>query len=375
MAYALKIMISSRCENKIPFSDGEVKLTDFRKEIKKEIEAEKLFGENVFEVWINDGDAAAAAADETSWEHCLSQAEESEVFISLYDGDAGWAAGQGDIGICHAELEGALKTGRSKVRVIKLPQSKDSTDPKRKQRNKLFSDFLIEGNFFRGSDIKTKKDAKERVKRTIYEAILELSRRGKMHSRKDKFDRGDALKWNRMNFLDRKRAIELVVEENLKLKLNADFKNGLAFIKIAKEKILFQVSSIPGAFTVPAARELVGRPHLEDHKLFSVLSKNRAFGPIHIIPCHRGITETQALSLLGVPDALTIKSGFGVYAADNVLKSQLVFLEHCRDTTSARHMTQLFFEWLKLSGEDGLLVKRAKERERILKTIANQHDK
>jgi hypothetical protein len=123
---------------------------------------------------------------------------------------------------------------------------------------------------------------------------------------------------------------------------------------------------------IAEARELMGRPHLSDHTASRALANARRAGPIHIVGCHRGVTEAQAISVLGFPDAVTVKSGFGVYVADNVQKVQLIFLDNCRDNAATRHMTQLVFDWLDHSGEAAELVQRAKSRRKIVRTIAEE---
>jgi hypothetical protein len=51
----IRIMISSRCNDACFFDDKKSPtLTAIRKELKTEIEAQKLFGEPAFEVWINE---------------------------------------------------------------------------------------------------------------------------------------------------------------------------------------------------------------------------------------------------------------------------------------------------------------------------------
>jgi len=121
--------------------------------------------------------------------------------------------------------------------------------------------------------------------------------------------------------------------------------------------------------TVASAREMVGQPFLRDYESADLLKGERG-GPIHLIACHRSVTEAQAAKQLGFPDATIVSPAFGVYVADNIQKIQMVFIANCRDETSTRHGVQRFFEWLEQSGEAKLLSDRAASRARIVQAIA-----
>ena len=133
------------------------------------------------------------------------------------------------------------------------------------------------------------------------------------------------------------------------------------------------VHAIPAAFTVAAAREMVGRPFLRDHERTDLLKK--AQGPLHLIACHRGATETQARALLGFPDAIVVSDLFGIYVADEVQKVQFAFLANCRDDAQTRHALQRFLEWLEQSTEALRLAARAQSRANIVRTIAAENKK
>jgi hypothetical protein len=104
----------------------------------------------------------------------------------------------------------------------------------------------------------------------------------------------------------------------------AEEHDGHVFIKVAGRLVLIEPHAIPAAMTVPAAREMVGQPFLRDHQAADVLQDKRV-GPVHVIACHRAITEAQASRQLGFPDATIVSSPFGVYVADNVQKIQIIF--------------------------------------------------
>ena len=112
-------MISSRCKTKFPVGDsGGTELSDIRKQLQKEIEAAKFFGKPLVNVWVNETETEDGTS--TSWDACINQASECDMFIALLDGDAGWRKDGSEIGICHAEFETAYGQSPGKVRVVSL---------------------------------------------------------------------------------------------------------------------------------------------------------------------------------------------------------------------------------------------------------------
>jgi hypothetical protein len=104
----------------------------------------------------------------------------------------------------------------------------------------------------------------------------------------------------------------------------------------------------------------------------SKIAQANAGGPVHLIGCSKGVTETQAMAVLGFPDAMIISDRFGVYVADNILKIQLCLLADCRDAPSTRHAVQRLFDWLERSGEDKQLLARSTSRRAIVDSILAQ---
>jgi hypothetical protein len=85
----IKIMISSRCNDPFPVAaKGAKRLSDIRAQLKAEIEAVRIFGQPVYEVWINE--KAAEDGSQQAWDHCMEQARDCDVFIALFNGNAGW---------------------------------------------------------------------------------------------------------------------------------------------------------------------------------------------------------------------------------------------------------------------------------------------
>jgi len=367
MAKTIKVMLSSRCNDKFPDANG-VTLSSIRKELKKEIEAATLFGEPIFEVWINEmAPPSPAVAD--AWDTCLSEVRECDILVVLYNGNAGWAKTGGDIGICHAEYMEGLSSTRGRTFVIELPVVA-STKPDEVARNKLFSDFFATQAPFRGGTITTVADFKQRVFEAVVEGVTELTRHGARSAAAARFDLGQALNWSRLDFKSRKKAMEDVLVAALKVRPGAkDYKSCISVV-LDNAEIAFFSHAVPAALSVAAARELVGRPFQYDHE--KIPQFGNAAGPVHLIACHRGATEAQATNLLGFPDATVVTAPFGVYVADNIQKVQFVFLANCRDETHTRHALQRFFEWLIQADEQKNLVARAISRTKIIKAIHNE---
>jgi hypothetical protein len=116
----IRVMISSRCNDPIPFGGAPSTLSAVRLRMKQELEQVALLDSRLFDVWINE-DAAPAEGTADSWDACLKQVREADIVLVLYNGSAGWAKEGGDVGICHAELQTALATGGAKIRLIQLP--------------------------------------------------------------------------------------------------------------------------------------------------------------------------------------------------------------------------------------------------------------
>lgn len=361
----IRVMISSRCLDHFPLG-SEHKLSDIRLQLKAEIESSLLFGKKLFEVWINE-DAPPEDATQDSWDACLKAVRDCDVLVVLSNGNAGWAKRPGEIGICHAEYMEGLASARGKVRLIALPNVADDALDEVAQRNKLFQDYVALQSPFRGGTVTTAEQLRTRVHEALLDAVVALTQRGVTSAASSRFDTGQALDWTRLDFRQRKSAMEKVLHDALSASAGGcNQKDVIA--DIAGVKVATVVHAIPAAFTVAAARELVGKPFLSDHEKVHLL-KN-AHGPLHLIACHRGATETQATSLLGFSDATVVSGSFGIFVADDVQKVQFAFLTNCRDESHTRHALQRFLEWLEQTGEARNLAARATSRAKIVKVIA-----
>ncbi len=360
-------MLSSRCNDPFPLN-SKSNLTDLRRELKAEIESAEVLGRKLFEVWINE-DAPPAEGTQDSWDTCLHAVRDCDVLIVLSNGNAGWAAGGQDIGICHAEYMEGLRSAQAKVRLVALPTVPDVKGAAG-ERNRRFQEYVSRQSPFRGGEVKNVADAKKRVLEALSDAVISLAQRGVKAGASTRFDVGAALDWTRLDFRQRKKAMESTLSAALSGLQGAKTLKGGSVVSLDGKDVAVIVHAIPASLSVAAARELIGRPFLEDHQRVALLAS--AHGPLHLIACHRGATETQATSLLGFPDATVVSGPFGVFVADDVQKVQFAFLANCRDDAQTRHASQRFFEWLQQTGEAALVARRAVSRARIVKVLAKE---
>ena len=365
----IRVMISSRCLDFFPAGQKKTRLSDIRKELKSEIEAMEISGKKAFEAWINE-ETPPKGGTWDSWDVCIEAVKDCDILLVISNGNAGWADAAGSIGICHAELMTGLSIAPAKVRLIGLepiPINKDADGT----RNERFQAEVSKQSLFRGGTVKTIDELKTRTKEALHDAVISLAQAGVRDAAKGKFHSGAALDWTRLDFASRQAEMVRVLRDSVLARSGSSEDDGKVFAKIGGQDVLCRFHAIPAALTVGAAKEMVGQPFLRDYLLADKLTGKRG-GPIHLIACHKNATESQALKLLGFPDATVVTAPFGVFVADPVQKVQFAFLTNCRDETNTRHGLQRFFEWLTQTGEDGLVAKRARARARIVRAIAKE---
>ncbi len=366
----IRVMISSR-SNSLVFGDPKLRLADLRLKLKSRIESEELFGSRLFDPWIHE-DARAAEATGDAWEESLKEINRAHIVIVLYNGEAGWAVEAGEIGICHAELMQAVNTAPGKVFLIRLDPLVESEDSAEQQRNLAFQEYVKVQGYFHGLIAASIEEAEKQVTATLREAVAKMTEMGVREARKGRYWSGQALDWSRLDFAARKRAMEAVVTKALLGRSGSrPAKTGVTLPAAGRDILIF-CHGVPAAMSVAAAREMVGQPFLRDHLYDDVLGDDLV-GPIHLIACHRNVTEAQAIRQLGFPDAIIVSAPFGVYLADEVQKTQLVFIAQCRDETSTRHGVQRLFDWLDQSRELERLSERAESRRNIVRAIATEN--
>jgi hypothetical protein len=356
----VRVMISSRCGDTF---DGQT-LSTHRRVLQKDLESEKLFGEQVFEVWINET-AGPAPGLATWWEWCIAQARDADLVIVLYDGHSGGTLmQQGGVGICDAEFVAAMAAAPHKVRVIYLDPLQSPTTA----ADVRFKADLEVAKPFRMSAA-TGAELRGAVRQSVLDGLRGLALLGSREAKRGRAWTGSALVWTRLDFANRRAAMREVLLDALGAGAAPLAGNAVTTL-IDGHEVLAVCDAIPAALTVAAARELAGQPFLRDHQ-FAPLLTSGIGGPVHFIACHRGVTEAQGLRQLGFSDAIVVHPPFGVYVADEVQKIQMLFLADCRDPTTTRSRVDEAREWLDRAQEAPELRRRADERAQVVRLIAS----
>ena len=337
-------MISSRCVDEIPFKGKQASLSDVREALKVDLEKKQLLGSELFDVWINE-DAPPAPGTDDSWEACMRQVRDADIVLVLYNGVSGWAERSGEIGICHGELQTALAETPGKVRLIELPLAKSL--PENKTRDAKFQLFVSAQSLFRGAKANDGDEAIVVAEQALREAIADLVRLGVREASRGKFYAGAALSWSRLDYEARRKATIAVLRESLRASGGKVVGENIVLFELSGFAVLWICDSVPAGMSLARAREMVGQPFLKDYQKATLLKK-RVIGPIHLIACQKSVSESQAISLLGFPDATIVSAPFGIYLADNVQKIQIALIKECRDPTSTNLGLQRFIAWLVL---------------------------
>lgn len=362
----IRVMISSRCTDMINFGGIEAELSDVRMELKEQIESEQLFGADILEVWINE-DAPPDEGSTDSWDTCLREIDDADIVIVLYNGNAGWALTADGIGICHAELERALSQAPGKVRLIEIDPLKLTPN----DRDNRFRSYVAAQSLFRGGTVTTGEALITRAKEALVAAIVHQVQLGVREAKKGKYHLGAALDWTRLDFSQRKQAIESAIAGVL-----GSPGDRILVQNISGTNVVCSIHGIPDAYSTAEARELVGRPFLIDYELVedAPLSERNKVGPVHIIGIHKTMTESQARGFMGHPNVIIVSAPFGFYLADRIEQIQTLIITECRDETSTRHGVQRCIDWLSQSGEGAKVGTRARKRKAILKEVFKHID-
>ena len=364
----LKLMISSRSDRSTIADEvgNLITLREARQRLKALIEAETFCGGGLVEVWINE--AEHGDYNETDWDECLKQAADCDLFIALYDGDAGWAAPGASVGICQAEFDTALRLAPGKVKIIRLPTAKITAGD---TINQSFLDALNAARRFETRIKDGWPELRDKMLGLVREMILGAAHEGTREYRKSGGNLGQALDWSRLAFAERAKKIAITISESA-TRRSASVKTApaenTAIVEIDGVDVLFVCHGAPRSLSVAASRQMVGQPFLGDHNVVRDI-EGGVVGPIHLIGCPKSVTEAQAVSLLGYPDFTVVPGSFGVYAACQVQRVQLCLLANCADPGSTRNSVDRFFEWLERSRELPSLMSRAKSRRRIVDAI------
>jgi hypothetical protein len=355
-------MLSSRVDDPVPGAPGR-RMADLRRAIKDDLEAAQLLGWKPFEVLINE-DEPPREGDRDAVQHCLDEAASADVVVALVNGNAGWSVEPRGVGICHLELKHALDVAPAKVRVIQLPRG-----PASSQKDRAFQEWL-EGQRGWSRSVSTFDEAVAVARIAAVDALGALAAEGGRLGRRGSYDSGDALAWSRLGSEARAERMVAAARSAALDRAGSRETAGEVVVRVAGREVLLRIHAVPGPMSEPTARARVGQPFLRDHELAG--STDGLAGPVHLVACHRGVTESQAVRILGFTDATLVTPRFGVWAADPIQRAQLLFLAQCRDATATRVAVQRAFEWLEESGEGPLLVARAEARARIVAAIARE---
>ncbi len=373
----IRVMISSRSLSPV-FADN-IMLGDIRQRLQTYLESIRLSlpgptgkeavpigrDQPLFEVWIHEKDPGRTI-NQSTLQMSLKEINRADVVIVLYTGEAGSAPDGGSLGICHAELQEAWARRPEIVSILRLlPLKRDAA-----ARDKQFQQHMASLNPPM-LDVSNETELQAKVVELLQQRVAELVKRGATVGAR-KRDRGQALDWNRLDLVARRAAMHQALARHL------------GATPLAAEERLYQaelpgagtlathLDAVSAAWTVGPAREAVGQPHLRDHLHSPSLDNENLPGVLHLIACHRRITETQAARLLGTPDVVAVTSDFGVYAADRVQQIQYILLADCSDDTATALALRRLKEWLVTAGTGEDLARRAASRRRILSTVAQE---
>jgi len=361
----VRVMLSSRNNDLIPDGERAIALSEVRKALQAELQAERLCGQPLLEVWINEG-AGAEGGDASAWDQCLARVQEADVVVVIYNGQAGWTRDGAGVGICHAELARALDVHPAKVRLIRLRFLSDrarkvlSPDDvaKADEKNRAFARYLDDNNLFFG-EASDRASLEREVRLAVVKAVAQLVRLGRAEARRGRDFLGSPLDWSRLSYRERKAELERALAAYLTTARGGrPVADGLTG-RLGDQEVLWRLHGVPAGFAVAEARELIGRPHLTDHAS-SVVQDARLAGPVHVIACHKGCTETQIKTFMGQPDLFVVNPPFGWFSADRTTFAQVFFLTHGRDATATTLAAQRMFEWIGQSGELPALARRAR---------------
>jgi len=374
----IRVMISSRCKATIPYAGKNAQLSELRTILKNDIQQLTLWhGQAALcDCWTNE-DSASSPMNESWWERSLNESRRADVVIVLYNGESGGSIKSQAMGICHGELEAALARQSQKVRVVRLPLAKLPSDALQRKCDLAFREYVGRLDIF-GPEAKTGEELIDKVRNELKQALVDLVQEAAVTSDLTKSNIGPALDWHRLSYARREEEMCAEICSTLKATAGSKPENitpsaneWMTFwVSIGGKKLLAPLHAVPAGLSQAAARERVGQPFLLDHKLHPTLAKGDG-GPVHIVACYKGATESQALKMLGFPDATVVPGKFGLHVADSVQKIQFVLLKNCDSPTAVQSALTGWLAWLQRSGEDQEVAKRAIARKRIIAAIAD----
>jgi len=336
----LKIFLSSRNNDKVVIDKTPcITLTEVRKKLKKDLEAIRFLGKEIFDVRINEDFGSDTSTD--SYNTCLLEVQESDLVIILYNGVSGWAPVGTDLGICHAEMDTALAVSTKKTAIIDLTSyfTISPGDASEAKRNEYFSKYVKDLNLFM-NPVKLTKAKKNQVgfQETLLEVVenviaKHMNERIKLSNIYFNIAGNNkiSLDWKKLKYSDR--------DKNITGILNKEISKNTTF-----SIFTYKVYSIPDNMSVEDAKSYTGRPFLKDQELIDhpIGDAPIKYGPIHFIAVYGNASEIQVKNLIGFPDISAIKEDFGIYVWEQNTHVQLVFLTECRTPEAVKSKFLLF---------------------------------
>lgn len=216
----IRVMLSSRNRDLMPDGNkGAVSLGEVRKELQDVLQRDRLFGQQLLEVWINE-EAGAESGDADIWDHCMEQMDQADIVIVIYNGEAGWGTETGEVGICHAEMQRVLERSPSKLRVVALSFPSDPvlglvSPGEAAARNASNRSFQKEVSGLFSAVVTDRPSLEEAVKLAAVKSVVELAKTGSEEGRKGRYHLGAPLDWSRLSYEQRRREMERVVRTYL----------------------------------------------------------------------------------------------------------------------------------------------------------------
>ena len=348
----IKVFFSSRV-NTSSSLDKKFTLSDLRKYLRDELQSALFLDEKLLEIIINE-DSFDSAFDQNAFDNCLAKMKECNLIVILYNGEAGWNVGAN--GICHDEFLVAMQEFSGMTYAINLtalftPKSRDEANIRFRQD--VDTSFRHMESISASSVDDLKKKVLTQIKRYLLKSIENsFATRKQIDSASSTF--GLTLNWSKLTYDDRQKAIK----ENLK--------NGLTAAKFF-EDVICDHHCIPDHMSVADARNRIGRPFLQEHKLLQ--KEKRGKGAIHVIAVYGNATETQVKNLVGFPDVAVIKASFGYYLWETTSHIQIFFIPKSVNPSAVRMGIDQLTQWLRVSQESNKISNRAKARFSILRAI------
>lgn len=371
MARTIEVMVSSRTGTALV--DGTT-LSELRRRIKASLQAilARPDGDNRVSVWINE-DSEAVEGSSDWYDESMDRVRDAAIVLVLFSGDAGSVSQGRALGICHAELQAAIGDAPTKIRAIDVRRLLAPDAEARGARHDSFVAAFESRQWLTRRPTSVEAAVSDAVD-AVAAAIVELALSGVTAARRGQRAVGAALDWRRMTFAGRKSAMEeAIVAALLKAGGKRVGRTGtLVRVAIGGEDVLLVAGAAPEGLSLAASRELVGQPHRNDHVLVDRIGD--ALGPVHLLACPAGVTAQQMRTLMGATELVTAVTSTGIWAADTISRGQVLALRDCIDATAVQIQLEAAFEWLRQSGEDAELIKRARRRRAIVEQIASDDD-